>query len=376
MTAQQPTGETGAANIGAGEHGAYASADASAEVDGRFADASRLVADWVEGGRIPGAVLGVLDPEGGVTTRAFGLAQRVPEERPMTTETWFDLASVTKVVFTTPRILDAASAGILDLDAPVTQVLTELRQFDPDAWQRRITLRDCLTHASGLPATFPVYTYGTDPDQLRAFVIQRDWPHGEPVYSDLNYMLLGFVLERLAGSAAGAGTGPDGGPRDIHIRDLDPGRGFAWSADPSVAAATEYCPWRRRMLVGTVHDENAAALQGAGHAGLFGTAASLLAFARGLLDGSGATPEAIALMRTAVGPRRTYGWEHTYDGWSGGETCSDQTIGHSGFTGTGIWIDFETGRAWTLLTNRVHPTRWSDSGIIELRRLVGTTLNG
>ncbi|NNC13584.1 beta-lactamase family protein [Planctomonas sp. JC2975] len=328
--------------------------------DERFAEASRLVANWVDGGRIPGAVLGVLDAETGVTTRAFGLAQRLPGERPMTTDTWFDLASVTKVVFTTPRILDAASSGILDLDAPVTQVLTELRQFDPDAWQRRITLRDCLTHSSGLPATFPVYTYGTDPDQLRAFVIQRDWPHGDPVYSDLNYMLLGFVLERLA---------------DARIRDLDPGAGFAWSADPAEAAATEYCPWRRGMLVGTVHDENAAALQGAGHAGLFGTAASLLAFAGGLLDGSGATPEAIALMRTAVGPRRTYGWEHTYEGWSGGETCSDQTIGHSGFTGTGIWIDFGSGRAWTLLTNRVHPTRWSDSGIIELRRLVGDALN-
>ena len=325
-----------------------------------FDAAFDLVNEWVESGRIPGGVLGVLDldePEPRV--RAVGLAQREPDERPMMTDTWFDLASLTKVIFTTPRILDAAAAGILDLDAPITQVLRELRQFDPDAWQRRITLRDCLTHASGLPATFPVYTYGTDPDQLRAFVIQRDWPHGDPAYSDLNYMLLGFVLERLAGA---------------HIRDLDPGEGFAWSADPAEAAATEYCPWRRRMLVGTVHDENAAALQGAGHAGLFGTAASVLAFARGLLDGTGAAPESIELMRTPVGPRRTYGWEHPYENWSGGEACSPTTIGHTGFTGTGLWIDFAGGRAWTLLTNRVHPARWSDSGVIELRRLVSDAL--
>jgi CubicO group peptidase (beta-lactamase class C family) len=333
-----------------------------------FEAAFDIVTSWVDAGRIPGAVLGVLElreasdasTTGSATTvRAVGAAQRVPIERPMTEDTWFDLASLTKVIFTTPRILDAAAMGILDLDAPVTQVLSELRQFDLDAWQRRITLRDCLTHASGLPATWPIYTYGTDPDQLRAFVIQRDWPHGDPVYSDLNYMLLGFVLERLAGA---------------HIRDLDLGEGFAWSADPAQAAATEYCPWRRRMLVGTVHDENAAALQGAGHAGLFGTAASVLGYARGLLDGSGARPEALELMRTPVGPTRTYGWEHPYDGWSGGAVCSPGTIGHTGFTGTGLWIDFDAGRAWTLLTNRVHPSRWSDSGVIELRRLVGDAL--
>lgn len=338
-----------------------------------FEAAFDIVATWVDAGRVPGAVLGVLDLGAASGTpgdapvrsasaeriRAVGLAQRVPAERVMTSDTWFDLASLTKVIFTTPRILDAASAGILNLDAPITQVLHELRQFDLGAWQRTITPRDCLAHASGLPATWPIYTYGTDPDQLRAFVIQRDWPRGEAVYSDLNYLLLGFVLERLAGA---------------RIRDLDAGEGFAWSADPSTAAATEYCPWRRRMLVGTVHDENAAALQGAGHAGLFGTAASVLGFARGLLDGTAATPEAIALMRTPLGPTRTYGWEHPYPGWSGGDACSPATIGHTGFTGTGLWIDFDARRAWTLLTNRVHPTRWSDSRVPELRRLVGQAL--
>ncbi len=328
----------------------------------RYETAFDIVASWVESGRIPGAVLGVLDAaHPGGQIRATGLAQREPSQRPMTTDTWFDLASLTKVIFTTPRILDAATAGVLDLDAPITQALPELRQFDPDAWQRRITPRDCLVHATGLPATWPIYTYGDDPDRLRAFVIQRDWPHGAQVYSDLNYMLLGFVLERLA---------------DLRLGDLDPGEGFAWSAEPARAAATEYCPWRRRMLVGAVHDENAAALGGAGHAGLFGTATAVLGYASALLDGSAATAEAIALMRTPVGPRRTYGWEHAYEGWSGGDACGSSTIGHTGFTGTGLWIDFDAGRAWTLLTNRVHPTRWFDSGIAELRRRVGDALAG
>jgi CubicO group peptidase (beta-lactamase class C family) len=340
--------------------------------ESRFETAFDIVSEWVAAGRIPGAVLGVTQVGGapggpsaaGTTVRAVGRAQIVPDERAMTEDTWFDLASLTKVIFTTPRILDAASVGILDLDAPITAVLPELRQFDLEAWQRAITLRDCLAHATGLPATWPVYTYGTDPDQLRAFVIQRDWPHGERTYSDLNFMLLGFVLERL---------GRDGRV-DVRIRDLDPGAGFAWYADPATAAATEYCPWRRRMLVGEVHDENAAALQGAGHAGLFGTAASVLAYGHGLLTGTAASPKAIALMRTPTDGRRTYGWEHHHEGWSGGDVCTPSTIGHTGFTGTGLWIDFDAGRTWTLLTNRVHPSRWSDSRIVELRRLVGDVL--
>jgi CubicO group peptidase (beta-lactamase class C family) len=336
-----------------------------------FEDAFGIVSEWVDAARIPGAVLGVSEglasddgrgvpARGFVTTvRAAGSAQLQPVRRPMTEHTWFDLASLTKVIFTAPRVLNAAAAGAIDLDAPITAVLPDLRQWDLDAWQRDITPRQCLAHATGLPASWPIYTYGTDPAQLRAFVLQRDWPRGEHVYSDLGFMLLGFVLERLAG---------------VGIRQYHPGAGFAWGAGPTEAAATEFCPWRGRMLVGEVHDENAAAMLGAGHAGLFGTAGSVLGYARGLLDGTVAHPSAIELMRTPADDHRTYGWEHRYQGWSGGDACSPATIGHTGFTGTGLWIDFDAGRAWTLLTNRVHPSRWSDSGIAELRRRVGDAL--
>ena len=79
----------------------------------------------------------------------------------------------------------------------------------------------------------------------------------------------------------------------------------------------------------------------------------------------------IAALRTRNAPRRTLGWEIRYNGWSGGDACSPETIGHTGFTGTGMWIDWPRGLAWTLLTNRVHPSRHSDSGIVELRRQVG-----
>ena len=125
-------------------------------------------------------------------------------------------------------------------------------------------------------------------------------------------------------------------------------------------------------MKGEVHDENAWALGGAsGHAGLFGTVTGVLDFTRGLLDGSGASPFLLDAIRTPVHADRTCGWERRFDGWHGGDACSPETIGHTGFTGTGLWIDFDCGTAWTLLTNRVHPTRHRETGILELRRATG-----
>jgi CubicO group peptidase (beta-lactamase class C family) len=314
----------------------------------------------VRAGRVPGGVLGIVDRDGTRAARAVGLAQVVPKTRPMREDTWFDLASLTKVIFTTPRILALAEAGTIDLDAPLVSVLPDFRQYNGDAWERKITFRQCLGHQTPFPAVIPIYTYGRDPDLLRAFVLQREWPAGPAVYSDINFILLGLALERLS---------------RMTIRAMDPGPDFAFSADPENAAATEDCTWRNRVLSGEVHDDNCSALQGAGHAGLFGTASSILDFARGLLDGSGASARSIELMRTPLSARRTHGWERPYEGWSGGELCGADTIGHTGFTGTGLWIDFAKGRAWTLLTNRIHPTRHFDSGIVHLRRAVGDLVN-
>lgn len=315
----------------------------------------------VEAKRTPGGVLGVVDRDGNRAVRSIGSAQLVPAQRPMVDDTWFDLASLTKVIFTTPRILDLAEAGTIDLDAPLISVIPDFRQYNPDnAWERKLTFRQCLGHQTPFPGVVPIYTYGSDPNLLRAWVLQNEWQAGPPVYSDINFILLGIALERLSGKL---------------IRQQDPGAGFAWSAEPAQAAATERDAWRGRVIVGEVHDENCFALQGSGHAGLFGTAASVLDYAQGLLSGKGAAASSITLMRTPLSPRRTHGWERPYDGWSGGDRCSPDTIGHTGFTGTGLWVDFANGRAWTLLTNRVHPTRHFDSGIIALRRAVGELVN-
>ena len=144
--------------------------------------------------------------------------------------------------------------------------------------------------------------------------------------------------------------------------------GLSFHPDPSATAATERCTWRGRVMRGEVHDENAFALGGAaGHAGLFGTADGVLDAAQDMLRGLAAHAD----IRARQSATRTLGWEARHAGWSGGDACSDSTIGHTGFTGTGVWIDFERGLAWTLLTNRVHPTRHRDTGIVALRRRVG-----
>jgi CubicO group peptidase (beta-lactamase class C family) len=322
-----------------------------------FAPAAAAVAD----GRIPGATLGVVAADGQRSVRFAGLAQREPVAEPLTEDHWFDLASLTKVIATTSMILMLADEGRLDLDRPLIDAIPDLRQYDvAGAAERRLTFRDCLAHRSFLPAVEPIYTYGDDPARLRAFVLQREWRHGPPVYSDINFILLGIAIERITGAS---------------LRDWPLALGLAYGPPPGPVVPTERCSWRGRILKGEVHDENAFALGGdAGHAGLFGTVAGVLDFALGLLDGSGLSSETRAAIRTPIHGTRTCGWEIRHPGWSGGQACSPTTIGHTGFTGTGLWVDFESGLAWTLLTNRVHPTRHSDSGIFVLRPAVGDGL--
>jgi len=323
-------------------------------IDRAFAPAATAIAE----GRIPGAALGIVYADGRRAVRHAGMAALVPEPEVLTAEHWFDLASLSKVIATTTMILTLAEQGRIDLDRPLTDAIPDLRQYDvAGAPERRLTFRDCLTHDTFLPAVEPIYTYDGDPDRLRAFVLQREWKQGPPVYSDINFILLGIAFERLTGRS---------------MRDWPLGEGLSYGPPPGPAVSTEACSWRGRVMKGEVHDENCSALGGAtGHAGLFGTLAGVLDFAQGLLDGSGATPFMLHEIRTAYRGHRTCGWEKKFAGWHGGGACSAETIGHTGFTGTGLWIDFERGVAWTLLTNRVHPTRHRETGILDLRQATG-----
>jgi CubicO group peptidase (beta-lactamase class C family) len=318
-----------------------------------FDPVRRAIAD----GRIPGAVLGVVNASGGRAVLFGGHAQLQPAKVSMRRETVFDLASLTKVIFTTTTILRLVDQGRIALDQPVSELVPDLRQYDLKAPERALTVRQCLTHQTFLPAVEPLYTHGQNPETLRAFVLQRAWAHGPPVYSDINFILLGIVIERVTNLP-------------LKRQPLDPG--FTFAPNPADCAATEFCRWRERMMRGEVHDENAFALGGAsGHAGLFGAVDPILDFAATMLDGTALGAGTMAQLRTRQSAQRALGWEMKYDGWSGGAACSDDTIGHTGFTGTGLWVDFARGLAWSLLTNRVHPTRHFESGIAELRQNVG-----
>ena len=324
----------------------------SEAIDRAFAPALAAIDE----GRIPGAALAVVGAGGAPAIRFAGMAASVPEPELLTADHWFDLASLTKVIATTTMVLTLAEEGRLDLDRPLTDAIPDLRQYDvAGAAERRLTFRDCLAHRTFLPAVEPIYTYGGDPDRLRAFVLQREWRHGPPCYSDINFILLGIAVERITG---------------VPLSDWALPPQIAFGPPPGPAVATEACSWRGRVMKGEVHDENAWALGGAaGHAGLFGTAAGVIGYARSLLDGC-ASPFLLEAIRTRVNADRTSGWEKKFAGWHGGEACSGETIGHTGFTGTGLWVDFDRGLAWTLLTNRVHPTRHRESGIAELRRKI------
>lgn len=322
-------------------------------IERAFAPASAAVGN----GNIPGAVLGIVTADGERAVQWSGHAQIEPEREPVSRETWFDLASLTKVIFTTTRILQLVERGRIALDDPLVTVIPDLRQYDMNAAERRLTFRQCLAHQTHLPAVEPLYTYGQDPNTLRAFILQRVWQPGPPVYSDINFMLLGIAIERITGQA---------------LIDQPLPEKFSFRPDPRLCAATERDTWRGRVIRGEAHDENAFALGGAsGHAGLFGTVDGVLDFARSLLDGSALAPASVEAIRTRESEKRTVGWEGFYPGWHGGDACSSDTIGHTGFTGTGLWVDFQRGLAWSLLTNRVHPSRHKDSGILALRRATG-----
>lgn len=310
---------------------------------------------------LSGAALGVVDRSGARRTLVLGHAQTLGERLPLDAGMWWDLASLTKPLFTARQVLRAAGEGRLDLDDALGRFLPELAWMQ-DTPLRDRTLRQLLSHTAGLPAWAPLYTWG-DAALIRARLLQEPWPlreAGAVVYSDLGYLLLGQVLERVYARP---------------LRDFALDGGLTFTPEPDRSVTTEVCAWRGRPLRGETHDENAAALGGvSGHAGLFGTLDGVLNQAQGLLCGGWLPQAAQAAALRPEGPGRTLAFVGMAPGWSGGGLCSPQAYGHTGFTGTGLWVDPAAELAWTLLTNRVHPSRHGSIDIQALRRAVGNTL--
>ncbi|WP_102126324.1 serine hydrolase domain-containing protein [Deinococcus planocerae] len=320
-----------------------------------------LLDQAVEKQGLCGAAFGVVDTDGQGETYGLGWAAREPEPLPLDGETWWDLASLTKPLFTAREILRVVEEGLLDLDDPLSAHLPDLAWMQETLLKAR-TLRQLLTHTAGLPAWAPLYTWG-DATTIRARLLQEPWrlrAPGEVVYSDLGYLLLGTVLERVRG---------------VPLRAFGLDEGLTFTPDRAHSAATERCPWRGRVLRGETHDENAWALGGvAGHAGLFGTLAGVLTQAKGLLRERWLSPAAQAAATRPQAGGRSLAFVAAQPGWSGGSLCGERAFGHTGFTGTGLWVEPELGLAWVLLTNRVHPSRHGTLDIQALRRAVGNTL--
>jgi CubicO group peptidase (beta-lactamase class C family) len=347
---------------------------------------------------VPGAVLvaGRGGPEP-LLRHVAGDAQRdAAARRPMTADTVFDLASLTKVVATLPALLELAGRAGIGLDEPARRYLPAFAGPGKD----QVTVRQLLLHTSGLPGSRRYYRRLREPAEIRAAALAEPLvtrPGTVFCYTDVGFITLGEL------AAAVAGCGLDELVREVvcaplgltATRYLPPA---SWA--PRMAA-TE--PVRGRAKVGVVHDENAEVLGGvAGHAGLFGTAADLARYASvwagggaagsagsarsgspgspGLAGWAGDGPPARALRAEALrrqtgglggGGRRGLGWGLRGDVWDNmGDGWPASGAGHTGFTGTSLSVDPATGLWAVLLTNAVHFGRGPEHSIVGLRKQV------
>lgn len=326
-----------------------------------FANARRVLDEAIAANQIPGAVWLAARAGRVLAWEAHGHAD--PEAgRPMVRETVFDLASLTKVTATLPAVLTLLEGGYFRLDDP-------LSLFVPDFPAPEVKLWHLLTHCAGFPPGEKLWGRGWDRAEALDHVA-RLAPTGAVgeriVYSDISFQLLGLLVERLTGRRL------DQVCRDQVFTPLDM-MGATFTPGP-VTAPTEYREYLGRRQQGEVHDENATALSGvAGHAGLFGTAADLLKYAAMWMGWDGPRVLSPATRAAATrawfeceGERRGLGWMLKPAHFAScGDFMSSDSFGHTGFTGTSIWMDPVRDLAVVLLTNRVYYGR--QDHIIRLR---------
>lgn len=308
----------------------------------------------------PAAVVEVGSSKGSIWRHASGRLDYDPDAPTTRDETIFDLASLTKVIATTSLAMRLVDQGRLSLSDPIKRWLPAWRGND----REHVTVRALLTHSSGLTAWLPFYRDYSGrrdfQDAICALPLEYE-PDSQSIYSDLGFMLLGFILEDAEEKSFEAQVTELLGPLSTAPLLFNPP-----AAIRSSIAPTEHDSWRGRRLVGEVHDENCWALGGAaGHAGLFGTARAVGDFARavlGALTGSDARLGRTDIVRSFVTRSdipgsRALGWDTMLTTSSCGTKMSRSAFGHTGFTGTTLWIDPERGIYVVFLTNRVNPTR-------------------
>ena len=339
----------------------------------------------VDNGTFPGAVLTVRLRGAFVYEGAVGCRSPQDSTSAVTVDTCYDLASLTKVLATTTAWALLIQSGRATLDDPIDRILEELRGSPVGV----ATVRQLLTHASGLPGWRPYYERvaaieATQPGFMGSVAARQavmDYIAKEELlyergsrslYSDLGFMLLGFGVERLSGESLDLFCRRRiYDPLNAHPLSYVPRRPLTLHAEPPESplpiAPTEEDPWRGRTLCGEVHDENAFALGGvAGHAGLFGPAGAVLAVAQAWMHswkGNGGLLEPrlakCFTTRQETVPKSSWGlgWDTPSEPSSSGALFSPESFGHLGYTGTSLWIDPAKELEVVLLSNRVHPTR-------------------
>ncbi|MGC1371220.1 MAG: serine hydrolase [Candidatus Sulfotelmatobacter sp.] len=329
----------------------------------------------IHDGKIPGAVL-IVGHDGRVIYRkAYGSRALEPRHEPMTVNTIFDLASLTKVIVTTTAVMQLAEQGKVRLNDPVAKYLPEFAQNGKED----ITVRQLLTHFSGLEPDLDRNTpwEGKETAYRMAFAeTPQDAPGSKFTYSDINFIVLGALVEQVSGE-----TLDEYAQRHIFVPlKMTHTRYLPAPAWRSKIAPTQYDE-NEHMLWGVVHDPTARRMGGvAGHAGLFSTADDLAKFAQALLDGGDGilSPLSVKKMTSPEQPPsapvlRGFGWDIDSPFSSNrGDLLPVGSYGHTGFTGTSMWIDPTTQTYIILLTNAVHPR--GQGSAIALRTEVATAV--
>ena len=330
---------------------------------------AEVVERAIRDAQIPGAVILVGNPEQVLYRKAFGYCSLVPEKRLMTEDTIFDVASLTKVVATTTAVMQLVEKGKLRLEDPVVRYWPAFRTNG----KRYITVRHLLTHTSGLrpDLNLKLRWYGNGA-ALKKIIAERPiaLPGKRVIYSDINFEVLGELVHRVSGH-----------PLDIycneHIFKPLGMKDTAFTPPPSLRdriAPTEYLHEPSgKILWGEVHDPTAYRMGGvAGHAGLFSTVDDLSLFARMLLEGGSyggvriLSPRTVEKMTTPQtplhnAPLRGLGWEINSPAPHKRALFPQGTYGHTGYTGTSLWIDPDSRTYVIILTNRVHPDGKGDA---------------
>ncbi|HVA16164.1 MAG TPA: glycoside hydrolase family 3 N-terminal domain-containing protein, partial [Candidatus Dormibacteraeota bacterium] len=342
-------------------------------LNARLVPAFKLLDRAVQDHAFPGGVLAV-GWHGQFVEHAFGRLKYDAKSPAARDATIYDVASLTKPIVTTSAIMMLVAQGRVDLDAPVSRYLPDWVK-GPGAsgnsdWRKKVTVRELLLHTSGLPAHREFYKSAKGKNAILEHV------HAEPLvaepgtkveYSDLGFMLLGEIVERLTGETLDQFAREKiFAPLGMDHSYFNPPR----SLRAQIAPTENDTAFRKRQLQGEVDDANAFAMGGiAGHAGLFSTAQDISAFAQMMLNG-GMYAQRRIFSRTIVDQftarvnvgdsARTLGWDVPTGNSSSGRYLSQQAYGHNGFTGTSIWIDPEKDLFVILLTNRVYPKAAND----------------